>query len=299
MTFVLAFLVGGLGVLALHTLDGVGGASRDGIFDQGIYGVLMGGAALTVLARGVLVKAQRAAWLTMGGGLVCWCLGDLYYTLFGEGTRVAGGSVTPADALYLVFYPCCYVALVLLVGAHMRELRIGMWLDGLIGGLAAGSGRRGGGAAADPRPRARRCGLDGGRAGVPDRRPAAADLRDRRARDHGLAARAGVAAGRGEHAGERDRGLGLPLPDGDEQLPDRGLGAGAVADLDGTARDRGVDAVAAADAPARGGLAAGVGPGVLAAGGAGGVRVRQPAPSADPAGAGRWRSRRCSPCACS
>jgi two-component system cell cycle response regulator len=137
MTFLLALLVGGLGVLALHTLAGVGGASRDGVFDQGIYGVSMGGAALAVLARGVLVRAQRAAWLTMGSGLLCWCLGDLYYTLFVEGTRVAGGSVTPADALYLVFYPCCYVALVLLVGAHMRELRVSMWLDGLIGGLAA------------------------------------------------------------------------------------------------------------------------------------------------------------------
>jgi two-component system cell cycle response regulator len=133
----LAFLVGGLGVLALHTLGGVGGASRDGLFDQGVYGVLMGGAALTVIARGALVKAQRAAWLTLGAGLVCWSLGDLYYTLFVEGSRVAGGSVTPADGLYLVFYPCCYVALVLLMGAHLRELRIGMWLDGLIGGLAA------------------------------------------------------------------------------------------------------------------------------------------------------------------
>jgi two-component system cell cycle response regulator len=137
ITFILAFLVGGLGVLALHTLGGVGGASRDGIFDQGVYGVLMGGAALTVIVRGLLVKAQRAAWLAMGAGLFCWGLGDLYYTLFVEGTRVAGGSVTPADALYLVFYPCCYVALVLLMGAHLRELRIGMWLDGLIGGLAA------------------------------------------------------------------------------------------------------------------------------------------------------------------
>jgi two-component system cell cycle response regulator len=137
MTFVLAFLVGGVGVLALHTLAGVGGASRDGVFDQGIYGVLMGGAALTVIVRGVLVRAQRAAWLTVGAGLFCWGLGDLYYTLFVEGTRVAGGSVTPADALYLVFYPCCYVALVLLMGAHLRELRIGLWLDGLIGGLAA------------------------------------------------------------------------------------------------------------------------------------------------------------------
>ena len=54
----------------------------------------------------------------MGAGLFCWCLGDLYYALFVEGARVAGGGVTPADALYLVFYPCCYVALVLLVGAH-------------------------------------------------------------------------------------------------------------------------------------------------------------------------------------
>ena len=137
VTFLLAFLVGGLGVLALHTLGGVGGAHRDGIFDEGIYGVLMGGAALTVIARGLLVRAQRAAWLTLGAGLLCWDLGDLYYTLFVQGAHVAGGSVTPADALYLVFYPCCYIALVLLMGAHLRELRIGMWLDGLIGGLAA------------------------------------------------------------------------------------------------------------------------------------------------------------------
>jgi diguanylate cyclase (GGDEF)-like protein len=137
MTFTLAFLVGGLGVLALHTLGGVGGTSRNGIFDEGVYGVLMGGAALTVIARGVLVRAQRTAWLTVGAGLFCWGLGDLYYTLFVEGTSAASGSVTPADALYLVFYPCCYVALVLLMGAHLRELRIGMWLDGLIGGLAA------------------------------------------------------------------------------------------------------------------------------------------------------------------
>jgi diguanylate cyclase (GGDEF)-like protein len=137
MTFVLALLVGGVGVLALHTLGGVGGARRDGMFDRGIYGVLMGGAALTVLARGLLVPAQRAAWLTLGAGLCCWGLGDAWYALFVQGAHVAGGSVTPADALYLAFYPCCYVALVLLMGAHLRELRIGLWLDGLIGGLAA------------------------------------------------------------------------------------------------------------------------------------------------------------------
>jgi two-component system, cell cycle response regulator len=136
-TVALALLVGGLGVLMLHTLAGMGGVPRGGLFDHAVYGVLMGASACTVLARGVVVRAQRTAWLTMGAGLLCWCLGDLYYALFVEGPGAAGGSVSPADALYLVFYPCCYVALVLLLGAHLRELRIGMWLNGLIGGLAA------------------------------------------------------------------------------------------------------------------------------------------------------------------
>ncbi len=98
----------------------------------------MGGAALAVLARGLLVRAQRAAWLTIGAGVACWCLGDLYYTLFLEGPGAAGGGgLSPADVLYLSFYPCCYVALVLLLAAHLHETRIAMWLDGLIGGLAA------------------------------------------------------------------------------------------------------------------------------------------------------------------
>jgi two-component system cell cycle response regulator len=137
VTLVLALLVGGLGVLALHTLAHLGGLSPGGLFDHAVYGVLMVGATLTVLARGAVVRPQRSAWLTMGAGLVCWDLGDLYYALFVEGPGARGGSVSPADALYLLFYPCCYVALMLLLSAHLRELRIGMWLDGLIGGLAA------------------------------------------------------------------------------------------------------------------------------------------------------------------
>jgi diguanylate cyclase (GGDEF)-like protein len=137
LTAILALLVGGVGVLMLHTLAGLGNVAHGELFDRTIYGMLMGASALTVGARGAFVRAQRAAWLTMGAGLLCWCLGDLYYALFVEGPSAAGGSVTPADALYLIFYPCCYAALVLLLSAHLRELRIGMWLNGLIGGLAA------------------------------------------------------------------------------------------------------------------------------------------------------------------
>lgn len=132
----LASLLGGVGVLLLHLTVGFGGAQTNELFDGYVYNALMFGAAFAVIARALTVKAQRGAWLAMGAGLLCWSLGELYFTLFLEGAGEAGG-VSPADVLYLAMYPCMYVALTLLVGAHLRELRISMWLDGLIAGLAA------------------------------------------------------------------------------------------------------------------------------------------------------------------
>jgi two-component system, cell cycle response regulator len=133
----LACLLGGLGVLVLHMAAGLGGLSSNGLFDDDVYDALLFGSAFAVLARAVTIKAQRAAWLAMGLGLLCWSLGELYFTLFVEGGPE--GGVTPADGLYLAMYPCMYVALTLLVGSRLRELRISMWLDGLIAGLAAAS----------------------------------------------------------------------------------------------------------------------------------------------------------------
>jgi two-component system, cell cycle response regulator len=133
----LAFLLGGLGVLALHMTVQLGGHGANGVVDDGIYDVLMFSAAFAVIARAIAFKEQRAAWLAMGAGLLCWSLGELYFTLFVEGSGVAAGSVSPADGLYLAMYPCLYVAIMLLLGAHLRELRVSLWLDGLIGGLAA------------------------------------------------------------------------------------------------------------------------------------------------------------------
>ena len=124
-------------MLVLHTTVGLGGTGTNWLFDAYVYNALMFGAAFAVIARGVALKAQRAAWLAMGAGLLCWSLGELYFTLFLEGPGEAGGSVSPADGLFLTMYPCMYVALMLLVGAYLRELRISMWLDGLIAGLAA------------------------------------------------------------------------------------------------------------------------------------------------------------------
>ncbi len=137
-TLVLATLMGGLGVFALHTIFGFGGPGGEGLFQDDIYNVLMLGSGLVVLARGALVREERAAWLTMGAGLLSWGLGELYYSLLIEGTSAeAGGSVSGADVLYLTMYPCFYVALGLLARRYLRDLRVSMWLDGLIAGLGA------------------------------------------------------------------------------------------------------------------------------------------------------------------
>jgi two-component system, cell cycle response regulator len=139
-TLFLAVLIGGLGVFALHTTLGFGGAGGEGLFQDGIYNVLMLGASLAVLARGALVREDRSAWLAMGAGLLSWSLGELYYSLLIEGTsREAGGSVSFADVLYLGMYPCFYVGLGLLARSRLRGMRIAMWLDGLIAGLGAAS----------------------------------------------------------------------------------------------------------------------------------------------------------------
>src|SRR5262249_5128037 len=128
---------GGLGVLVLHIAVGLGGAHTDALFDDVIYNGLIFGAALAVIARGIAIERQRVAWLTMGAGLLFWSLGELYFALFLEGSGDAGGGITAADGLYLAMYPCIYVALMLLVAEQIRGLRASMWLDGLIGGLAA------------------------------------------------------------------------------------------------------------------------------------------------------------------
>jgi two-component system, cell cycle response regulator len=136
----LAALIGGWGVFALHTTLGFGGGRLDGFFQDGVYNALMLGAAAMVIARGMLVREDRAVWLVMGAGLLSWSLGELYYSFLIEGTGgEAGGSISPADALYLMMYPCFYVGLGLLCRGQLRDKRASMWLDGLIAGLGAAS----------------------------------------------------------------------------------------------------------------------------------------------------------------
>jgi diguanylate cyclase (GGDEF)-like protein len=79
--------------------------------------------------------SERAAWAVLTVGLTAYFLGDIYYEL----VLPADSPPYPswADAGYLCIYPAAYVALVLLLRARTDGVSPLLWLDGIIGGLAA------------------------------------------------------------------------------------------------------------------------------------------------------------------
>jgi diguanylate cyclase (GGDEF)-like protein len=124
----------GLAAYAAHVGFGFGGAGSDRFFEDWVYNGLVLSAALSCLVRGIVSRAERARWLSLGVGLLCLFGGELYYTL-----HLSHLNDPPypslADALYLAFYPAGYAALVLFAPRASRQLRACLWLDGLVSAL--------------------------------------------------------------------------------------------------------------------------------------------------------------------
>jgi diguanylate cyclase (GGDEF)-like protein len=127
-----AALVAGLAAYAAHSITG--GSGPDGLFENWLYDGLLVVAAGLVVARGVLVGRERAAWLVLGAGLVAWTAGVLASTLRPE--MAAGSFPTSIDLLWLAYYPAAYAALVLFVRARVQRFYVSLWVDGLVGALA-------------------------------------------------------------------------------------------------------------------------------------------------------------------
>ncbi|TML99294.1 MAG: diguanylate cyclase [Actinobacteria bacterium] len=125
-------LVVGLAAYAVHSITGLGRDSA--FFEDWLYDGLLAGSAVLCLARGALVAPQRAAWLVLGTGLAVWSAGVIDTTL--HPTLQDGAFPSRADVLWLAFYPFAYGALVLLLRARVRDLRLTLWLDGIVGALA-------------------------------------------------------------------------------------------------------------------------------------------------------------------
>jgi diguanylate cyclase (GGDEF)-like protein len=124
LSFYAAVIIGELGDAPLQ--DAVGRWVYDGV-------VL--GASLAVLWRVLTIESERRAWLALGVGMLLWALGQTYYSVVLYYASPAPFP-SPADLLFLAFYPASFVALVYLLKARVAQLEPLAWVDGLIGALA-------------------------------------------------------------------------------------------------------------------------------------------------------------------
>ena len=121
--------------LMLGDLGAFGDGALKNFFSDWVYNGAELAAAALVLARALLVRAERPAWLVLALGILFYAAADIYYTLVLE-PMASIPTPSLSDAGYLGFYVCAYVMLVLLVRSHVRHFHASVWLDGAIGALS-------------------------------------------------------------------------------------------------------------------------------------------------------------------
>ncbi|WP_243407050.1 putative bifunctional diguanylate cyclase/phosphodiesterase [Frankia canadensis] len=101
------------------------------------YGVAIG-SGLLCLSRAVLVRGERTPWALLGAGLVSYGCGTVYHNV---AVHDSGTAIRPslADLGWLLFYPACYLAVILLLRRRLVRLHRSVWLDAFVGllGVAA------------------------------------------------------------------------------------------------------------------------------------------------------------------
>ncbi len=87
------------------------------------------------VSRAALVRAERLPWALLGAGLVCYGCGTIYHAAVGDD----GVAPSLADVAWLLFYPACYLAVILLLRRRLVRLHHSVWLDAFVGvlGVAA------------------------------------------------------------------------------------------------------------------------------------------------------------------
>jgi diguanylate cyclase (GGDEF)-like protein len=130
-----AILVPCLILLGLHYIGHFSpGGSR--VYETWLYeGVELVG-AIGCLARAVLVRAERSAWLLIGAALLATTAGDVLYDFWYGGNPPFPSA---ADIGYLAFYPLLYIGIVLLLRRRVSTFSASLWLDGLVAATAAGA----------------------------------------------------------------------------------------------------------------------------------------------------------------
>src|SRR3954470_22217123 len=98
---------------------GFGGASLGPLSSRGAHDVVLLAAALVCLARGVLVRAERPAWLLLGAGVLAWTGGEIYYTAV-LWDASSPPIPSPADIGYLCFPLLAFAGMIALLRARAK-----------------------------------------------------------------------------------------------------------------------------------------------------------------------------------
>lgn len=133
-TRVLLILAAMIASNAINEQFGLVGGPIIDFLNRWIDNVALAGASVLILMRAFTFKKERLAWALIGSSLAVWTLGNIYYSAV-----LFDMSVIPipsfADLCWILLYPPCYVAIVLLVKERFHGFDRAMWLDGLIGAL--------------------------------------------------------------------------------------------------------------------------------------------------------------------
>jgi two-component system, cell cycle response regulator len=129
-----AILFGGTALAILHDWLGVGGAGVDDFVGGPLYDSVVLAAGVACLLRARAVPRERLGWGLMGVAILCWGAGEVYWTLFIL-DNPSPPYPSPADALYLAFYPLACAGLAGLVRARAQELDWRRWTDAAIAAL--------------------------------------------------------------------------------------------------------------------------------------------------------------------
>jgi diguanylate cyclase (GGDEF)-like protein len=131
--------LGAIGVLlaacAIHAVLKFDAGPLSWLLEKWGYNVVLVGSGLACLARGMTIRAERTAWLTIGVAVVGWALGNVYYTaVLWNMDPIPIPSVS--DVLWLVYYPVTYVAVAMLLRARIARFHASLWVDGALAALA-------------------------------------------------------------------------------------------------------------------------------------------------------------------
>jgi diguanylate cyclase len=104
----------------------------DGFLNNLVYAL----APAVCFVRARKAKAFRPSWNILTLGLALYGAGNIYWTI---AIRPLNPEPFPslADGLWLSFYPCAFAALVLILREQLQQFTLSLWLDGIVGGLAA------------------------------------------------------------------------------------------------------------------------------------------------------------------